>query len=253
MAECSFWSRFEVDPGLVALAGGLTRIRHTHRAFWWRTEKHPDLQRFLAGASEFYHHIAGLTGCSVIVDSSKSPALAALLSRAPELEVHMVHMVRDLRGVVSSRRVSKRHLSAASPRRSVLKWYWTNAGAEALKHRAAGFSQLRYEDLVANPKLELEQLASAIRGLPVLCPFLRDGEAFIHPQHLVLGNPDKSQCGEIPFREPRCDLGFITKTAVSIAGAPLLMRYGYLPSSSRRDSMGRNSRANPTPIELSRI
>jgi hypothetical protein len=229
MSECSFWSKVTVDPHLRTLARSFARARFIHRALWWRPETHADLQRFLSAASEFYNTLAALTGASVIVDSSKNPTLAALLTRAPEIEVYIIHMIRDLRGVVSSWYRPKAYISAMSPRRCILQWYRANVGAEFLKNRAAGFSRLRYEDFVARPKPMLEQLASTIGGFPVRCSFFRDGQAQIHLQHHALGNPDKLQCGEIVLRKREPELGSIIKFAVSLAGAPLLMEYGYFP------------------------
>jgi hypothetical protein len=232
MSECSFWGRVTVDPHLRTLAEPFIRTRYIHRALWWRLETHPDLQRLLAAASEFYHTLAALTGAAVIVDSSKSPVFAALLSRAPGIEVHMIHMIRDLRGIVSSWQRPKAYISTMPPRRCVLQWYRANVGVELLKGRAAGFSRLRYEDFVAHPRPMLEQMASAIRGFPVRCPFLRDGHAHVHAQHLVGGNPDKFQCGEIPLRQRQPELGPGLSHVVTLAGAPMLMRYGY-PSRRR--------------------
>lgn len=227
MAECSFWKRVTVDPHLRTLARPFIRTRYLHRALWWRPETHTDLLRFLAAASEFYHTLAALTGAAVIVDSSKSPVFAAFLSRAPGIEVHMIHMIRHLRGVVSSWQRPKSYISAMPPQRCILQWYRANVGTELLQRRAAGFSRLRYEDFVAHPRPLLEQLASALRGFPVVCPFLHHGQAHIHPQHLAGGNPDKLQCGEIRLRERQPELGPVMKKVVSLAGAPLLLRYGY--------------------------
>ena len=74
----------------------------------------------------------------MIVDSSKSPALAALLTQVPGIELHVVHLVRDLRGVVSSGRRTKACVSATSARRCILQWYWANLGAQSPQQRAAG-------------------------------------------------------------------------------------------------------------------
>ena len=206
MAECSLWTRLAVDPKLHSLGSPFTRSRYIHRALWQRPEIHADLRRFLAAAGKFYHDLAQITGASVIIDSSKSPALAALLTQVPGIELHVVHLVRDLRGVVSSGRRTKAYVSATSARRCILQWYWANLGAELLQHRAAGFLRLRYEDFIVEPQPMLERIASALTGSPVRCSFLGDGHARIRSQHHALGNPDKFQCGEIPLRERKPEL-----------------------------------------------
>jgi hypothetical protein len=234
MAECSLWSRLPVNPRWRSLAKPFIRVRHLHRALWWRPEIHADLRAFLAAAGDFYHALAARTGTSVIVDSSKSPAFAALLTRVPGLEVYVVHMVRGLTGVVSSALRPKQYIPAMSAQRSILQWYSANLGTEFLRNRAVGFSRLRYEDLVAHPRPTLEQLACALSGRPLRCAFLSsssfltNGQAHIHPQHHVGGNPDKFQCGEVLLRERRSELSPAMRRLVSLAGAPLLLRYGYL-------------------------
>src|SRR5439155_14642762 len=46
--------------------------------------------------------IADVSGCSVIVDSSKLPTYAFVLKKVPGLEVHIVHLVRDSRATAFS-------------------------------------------------------------------------------------------------------------------------------------------------------
>jgi hypothetical protein len=244
MSECSLWSKMKIDPNLRILGRPFTRSGYTHRALWWQSDAHTDLQRFLEAASAFYHTLAAMTGAKVIVDSSKGAGFAALLSRAPGIQVYAIHLIRDLRGVVSSWRRPKGYIPAISVGRSVLRWYWNNVGAGFLEKRTTGFSRLRYEDFVAHPNPTLDQLGSAIIGFPVSCPFLSDGQAQVRPQHHAGGNPDKFQSGEILLRERKAQLGPVMKSVVSLAGAPLLMRYGYF-------SKGRNgglSQADPLTL-----
>jgi Sulfotransferase family len=236
MAECSLWSALAVDSKLHALGSPFTRSRYLHRALWPNPEARPELPRFLAAAAEFYHDLARLTGATVIVDSSKSPALAALLSQVPAIELHVVHLVRDLRGVVSSGLHAKAYVPATSPQRCILQWYWANLGAELLPPRAARFVRLRYEDFIVHPRPMLEQIASATIGAPVRCFFLGDGQARIQTQHHALGHPDKFQGGEIPLRERKPELGAVLKNVVSLAGVPLLARYGYFSKSRESHS-----------------
>jgi hypothetical protein len=234
MAECSLWTRLAANPSLHAWGCPFTRPRSVHRALWPTLAIHADLPRFLAAAGKFYDDLARVTAGSVIVDSSKSPALAAVLTQVPGIELHVLHLVRDLRGVVSSGRRTKAYAPATSAQRCILQWYWANLGAELLQQRAAGFLRLRYEDFIVDPQPMVERIASAVTGSPVHCTFLGDGQARIRSQHHALGNPDKFQCGEIPLRERKPELGVLLKNLVSLAGAPLLARYGYF--SKRRQS-----------------
>lgn len=90
-----------------------------------------------------------------------------------------------------------------------------------------GILAISLRGFVAYPRPVLEQLASTIRGFPVHCRFLLDGQVQLHAQHLVTGNPDKFQCGLTWLRERRPELGPVLNNFVSLMGAPLLARYGY--------------------------
>src|SRR6185312_6340404 len=64
----------------------------------------PRFARYAEYTGALFNAIADLSGATVIVDSSKSPARALALSRIPGLEVRMLHLVRDVRGVAYSLR-----------------------------------------------------------------------------------------------------------------------------------------------------
>lgn len=244
-SKCSFWSSIVRDQQLKGAARPFARYRYVHRAFLWNPVAHSDLQNFLAHASEFYHKVAELAGATVVVDSSKSPQFAALLALAPNVEVHIVHLIRDLRGVVSSERVPKSYLPAAPPWRTILNWYMANACTELLLKRQAGsFSQLRYDEFLYDPSSILERLAFSITGFQASNACVREGKAYLRPQHFVLGNPDKFQTGDTILRECKPKLSVLLNVAVSLVGAPLLLRYGFL---SKRNGHNARERGLTSP------
>ncbi len=76
----------------------------------------PRFARYAEYTGALFNAIADLSGADVIVDSSKSPARALALSRTPGLDVRMLHLVRDVRGVA----YSLRKLSAPKPGEDLL-------------------------------------------------------------------------------------------------------------------------------------
>ena len=52
--------------------------------------------------TKLYCAIQSVSGSQVIVDSSKGPRYAMLLNEIPEIDLRVVHLVRDSRGVVYS-------------------------------------------------------------------------------------------------------------------------------------------------------
>jgi hypothetical protein len=123
--------------------------------------------------------IAEAKSCRFIVDSSKTAWQAAwrplALQRIAGLEVKVIHLVRDGRGVIwSQMRGSNRQLEAGSAGaaqslatlRSVVGWTWANGVVPIQKLWLPPRSviRVRYEDLVNQPQRELSRI-SAFLGI----------------------------------------------------------------------------------------
>src|SRR5260370_35400792 len=59
-------------------------------------------QEYRHNAVELFESIHEVTGCRVIVDSSKSPARALTLAASDQIELYIVNLFRDPRGVAYS-------------------------------------------------------------------------------------------------------------------------------------------------------
>lgn len=94
--------------------------------------------------------IVAVSGKSVFFDASKTASTVRHLSRECDLDFRIVHLVRDVRGIVWSRR---RHKGEVSWRTSVKRWMRTNSNIERQLSRltADRWLRIRYEDLCASP------------------------------------------------------------------------------------------------------
>ena len=187
--ECAFWQgvaeRFGVSrPSLLRtrlpvypwlgerrLEGGLVRLSgntHLNRAAGrlartavdlalpalWRAHPQPPAE-FTRSYRSFYEFVAQQHGTSVFVDGQKSSRKAALLAHQfqPDLDVRIVHLLRDPRGFADS---SRRHEGAALQESG---WLWQDYHRRmATLQTAAPYHLLRYEDLCAHPEQELRRL-----------------------------------------------------------------------------------------------
>ena len=121
----------------------------------WRANSRPPAELARSYRS-FYEHVVEVHGTSVFVDGQKSWRKAALLAQQlqPEVDIRIVHLLRDPRGFAES---TRRHDGAGDLRASG--WLWRDLhqrmGALAT---AAPYHVLRYEDLCARPEEELTRL-----------------------------------------------------------------------------------------------
>lgn len=185
-----------------------------------------------------YHAVAVEAGASCVVDASKWPVQALALSRAG-LDVRVVHLVRDVRGVADS--LTKR---AKTPAATALKWVSYQIQAGLLRRCGLPFTRVRYEDFVRCPRRTVETVLAEL-GLPCLTSQLGHlGEAHVTLglSHGIHGNPTRQRCGQIAMRTDEAWRGRLSRRnqiLVTGIGLPLLLRYGWRPRLRARGAPGR--------------
>jgi hypothetical protein len=179
-----------------------------------------------------------VSGREVVADSSKSPMRAYLLTKVDGIEMVLLHLVRDPRGVVWSRlKALGRQREAARANlsigwlvvRSTLDWILVNLLTAALFRSTGRGRRVRYEDMVRNPKATLE----AIESLVGLDPS-SSGQAIAAGQavgygHMVGGNPRRlAGAAPIVFDQEwsTASPAWVRRLVWWIAG-PLARHYGY--------------------------
>jgi hypothetical protein len=192
-----------------------------------------------------YHGIAAAAGARLIVDSSKDPSSAYTIARAHELDLGVIHLLRDSRAVAHSWSRHKKHYDAAghmefmqkvSPIRSALEWDWFNgwsATFKFLRGRRVRYVSLRYEDFVRDPRASLIRVIRSL-GLELDTTSLdfvaADGSVELLPNHAVSGNPARFSTGKIvlqPDEEWRTAMNPAQARWIKALTWPLMTVYGY--------------------------
>jgi hypothetical protein len=192
-----------------------------------------------------FEALAAVSGKSVLVDSSKLPTRALALARIPGLDLRLVHLVRDPKGVAWSMSKRLRADPQAGLRRDAesmrywqasLHWTRTNLLAEGVRAGAGSPAvRLRYEDLVQRPAdalVGVEPVAGC--SLSELGSRIERGEPLVN-HHAVAGNRLRMQA-QVTLRrdEEWRAMPSHRRAVVDALAAPLLGRYGYSPSFGRR-------------------
>ncbi len=195
-----------------------------------------DLEEYKAWLADLYFTLAELCGNRIIVDSSKVPTRALLLGQIPGIEVHLVHMVRDVRAVVYAWQREKfnpayeRKLPTYASLRSVRFWYARNLLTELLRTRMP-YQRVVYEDVVSNPHEVLPALVNALEPLrDKALTFEDDGSIILDSLHTIGGNPDRFRTGPTHLRLDAkwvANLPDKSRRLVTLVAYPLLAHYGY--------------------------
>ncbi len=253
-SDCTLWSKLLVtgsgaaymEPSLDDVA----RVQETAAPddhAWWkayrilRTSGTPGLAtdeaRYLAAFSELYKAFARESGASVVIDSSKNPADAALLHRARDVAMYCLQIVRDPRGVAFSRRKRRAPDEPTRPApgetaRTAGYWIMQHLSFEAVRRRYGRERALlvRYEDFIDAPGAVVGGVARLVGtsppaselsfGVPIALPVSHEPDTtstkFSAPQ--VVLRPDSRWEKEL---HP------LDRSMVTLLTYPLLRRYGY--------------------------
>ncbi|MEZ5411245.1 MAG: sulfotransferase [Acidimicrobiales bacterium] len=175
----------------------------------------------------------------VLLESSKHLSTAALLSLDPALDVRLLHLVRDPRGVAYSwtKEVARPEagdelMPRYSPARTAARWMTDNLGFEVLARRVPSL-RMGYEDFLADPVTWLYRIGGLLDLPPdsVETGFLRGSTAHLStPMHSVAGNPLRFGGSDTTLRLDdawRRSLPRRDRSLVTALTSPLLTAYGY--------------------------
>jgi hypothetical protein len=252
--ECELWGPILAAMGEVSgytlnsvreLRDETSRTRHLLRL--WRTAA-KDGRRPLPAAVRYGDVLTGMyaavragTKSPVVVDSSKHPAEALLLASRPDVDLTVLHLVRDPRGAAYSWSRRSDTTTGTSrregvPQRGILSssaWWTTwNFVAESMLRPLLGsrYLSLRYEDVMTAP---LDQLGAVVRRFGMSAgdlPFSGSHEVVLGPNHTVAGNPNRMENGSVRLTldtEWKHALRGTDRWKATIPALPMLHHFGY--------------------------
>lgn len=196
---------------------------------------------------QLYRAIAAEAGAQHVVDASKWPVQALALARAG-LDVRVVHLVRDARGVAYS--LAKKHVARPhslnetevmwrnAPAGAAARWVACQGQTELLRNQGVRVTRVRYEDFVTDPRRAVKAALTEL-GLPPApadLSHIGQGRVWLGRSHGLSGNPSRFHDGEMILRSDeawREEMSRSDRALVTAIGLPFLMRYGWLKGGSR--------------------
>ncbi len=181
----------------------------------------------------------------LLLESSKHLSTAALLALDDRIDLRVLHLVRDPRGVAYSwtKEVARPETASTEggdgelmpiyrPSRTAMRWLTDNLGFEALGRRVPTL-RLRYEDVLTDPVAALNAVAKLcdLDADTLDLSFLAGDRATVAADmHSVAGNPMRFGGRELTLRLDdawRTKLDPAKRRLVTTMTGPLLTRYGY--------------------------
>ncbi len=198
-----------------------------------------EIQNYSRVVSAICRAAQEVSGCRVLIDSSKFNQDCILLGRIPDIDLHVIHLVRDSRAVANSFLRKKKRpqfylrtefMPQLGIKKGAREWMFTNALNEVLRPCFKHCTRIYYEDLVADPRGTLNRICAAIGEPNPTLDFLEGQTAHLGKGHTVAGNPMRFQEGPVhikPDVEWAENLDMRQKAVVRNYTWPLMMYYGY--------------------------
>lgn len=251
LRQCEFWDAVLRDtfaPQPVPDGREMTKlVEQVNRSRWIpslitplrppgftaRLQRYKDVMQRLCTALHTH------TGGDILVDSSKFASHAIILSQLPNVDLRVLHLVRDSRAAAFSwmKKLRKpevidgsEFMPRFSPTSTSVQWVYRNLGSHLLRSRANAYMRLRYEDFAASPREYTRQIVDWAGAPDAPLPFVGDNVVQLVTGHTQSGNPNRFNTGDVTIRPDMKwteDLPRRSRTLVTALTWPLLLAYGY--------------------------
>ncbi|CAN5325012.1 sulfotransferase [soil metagenome] len=200
------------------------------------------LQEYAIHLGKIYRNVRAATGCNVIVDTSKAPSHGYVIDAIPDIDLYVVHLVRDPRAVAFSWRRKKAlprgenlaHMKRHGVLSSSRHWVARNFITERLwadREKAGRYLRLRYEDFVDRPRETVLEIRDMLGQLSEVDFFTGPRTVVLRPTHQFLGNPSRFGTGEKKIaadREWETKMPLRDRLLATAISMPMLRHYGYV-------------------------
>ncbi len=248
--DCPFWAAVFSEafgkapnfPDLLTQRNQVDRIRFIPKMLWFSYDSKfgKDKKAYSDVLLAIYQAVLNNSSQKMVLDSSKDVSTLYLLSTMPEIDLHVLHLIRDSRAVAFSWQRQRKKLTTVkrgkympvyTARKTAWNWLYRNILAELAKNKVQSYTRVYYEELIQNPTAVLCQIRQRI-GLaePDLGFFVGNSVDLQIDSHTVSGNPMRLKKGVIHLRldnEWQTRMTNRDKRTVTLLTWPLLKRYGY--------------------------
>lgn len=260
LQQCDFWTAVvqqafggwqSLDAQrIVNFLDSIGRIRNAATTSLRMAVHQPSLRAELRELSAvwdaLYTAIQTVSGCQVVIDSSKIPAGCLILDGIGSVDTYFLQLVRDSRGVAYSLQRKKpmpevtrrvEYMARFNPLAAALRWDIVNLLISRHTKGKPLYKLVHYRELVARPQAIVGEIAAFIGAPADFSAWTGERVIELGENHTLAGNPGRFKHGRVEIRsddEWREKMPRTHRWLVTAITAPLLWRYGYFRRGSER-------------------
>jgi len=245
--DCPFWQavfgpdvapdeRFRVNGKGQFQSANSARLRQVHRL--WRAShgKESKAAPYGRAISAIYDAVSENEPGAVLVDASKSPSHTLVVKGLHNVDLYVVHLVRDPRAVAYSCARQRPHAGGIADEsmvrvgwaRAALRWNKNNHMSAFLVRTAVGqerFLRIDYGEFAFEPQKVVKRICRFLGEEPARWPFTSERTVHLEPTHNASGNPGRFRSGEVqisPDSEWQTAMPIMQRIGVAVLAGPLL-------------------------------
>lgn len=240
LPKCKVWSNLTIKSSKISASTTYSlhdfiKLSKKTNYRWFFKKNRYILKREFNGEArrlfDFYTKVVEVVNYNCIIDSSKNPFYGLILSLNPNIEVCVIHLIRDPRAVWYSWKRQKNRsqdILLYSTRMNIIKssfyWLFSNFFSEILGNSPnIKYTAIRYEDFVEYPDLFYQNKFKQFFSLNDAK--LKDNKI---GYHTISGNPIRMDKGKFeikPDMEWKTNLSWFDYIIVTILTLPILRKY----------------------------
>lgn len=198
---------------------------------------------YLIFLKNLYFAIHSVTESKVIVDSSKLPWYAYLLGKIPNIELYILHLIRDSRSTGYSWRRKKLRTDTKENKNELMErteiitsscqWNSANLAIELIaKSLKKPYLQIKYENFIETPHETTQTVLNFIQEKNKNYSLtFENGQVNLGANHTIWGNPNRIQTGSIKLsldNEWQTNMKVSDKMLATMLTLPWLIKHGYV-------------------------
>jgi hypothetical protein len=200
--DCDFWApvmnKWRSQCGESSVNRTLDKIKSIEnfrsplawlKAIFYNSKRSVYYNEYLENIYAFYKIILEKSDKKAVVDISKNPLRAFVLMKHPNIDLRLIHLVRDGRAVAYSlHKSAKRGTTQRPVWRTALFWIIVNRQSNYVSKRVKNSTLIRYKDLVTKPEITMHKIAQMVDIDPKPLVEVINGQLAKEDSHIMEGN-----------------------------------------------------------------